>query len=77
MLEQKELIDTSILSQISSSLKIPVEGFQNFEEEQAVNIISNTFYIEKDACIGNAKPTFNINPIEELKKTSRRKDYFV
>ncbi|WP_432671149.1 XRE family transcriptional regulator [Flavobacterium sp. SM2513] len=73
MLEQKEVIDTTILTQISSSLKIPVEAFQNFDEEQAVNIISNTFNIEKDAYIGNAKPTFNINPIEELKKLHEEK----
>jgi len=62
MLEQKDVIEDDILKQISNSLKIPVEAFQNFDEEQAVNIISNTFNIEKDAYIGNAKPVFNINP---------------
>nr|MBU3862514.1 XRE family transcriptional regulator [Flavobacterium sp. MC2016-06] len=55
------------------SLKIPVEAFQNFDEEQAVNIISNTFNIEKDAYIGNAKPVFNINPLDELKKLHEEK----
>ena len=73
MLEQKEVIDPTVLTQISSSLKIPVEAFQNFDEEQAVNIIANTFNIEKDAYIGNAKPTFNINPIDELKKLHEEK----
>lgn len=42
MLEEKEIIENSLLKQISNSLKIPVEAFQNFDEEQAVNIISNT-----------------------------------
>lgn len=73
MLEQKDVIEEDMLRQISNALKIPVEAFQNFDEEQAVNIISNTFNIEKDAYIGNAKPTFNINPIDELKKLHEEK----
>jgi len=68
LLEQKESIDAGLLAQISAALKIPVEAIQNFDEEQAVNIIANTFNIDKDAYIGNSSPTFNINPIEELKK---------
>lgn len=39
LLEQKETIDTPLLQQISAALKIPVEAFQNFDEEQAVNAI--------------------------------------
>ena len=73
MLEQKDVIEDDILDQISHALKIPVEAFQNFDEEQAVNIISNTFNIEKDAYIGNAKPVFNINPLDELKKLHEEK----
>ncbi len=73
MLEQKDVIEESLLKQISAVLKIPVEAFQSFDEEHAVNIISNTFNIEKDAYIGNAKPTFNINPLEELKKLHEEK----
>ncbi|MEO6176631.1 MAG: helix-turn-helix transcriptional regulator [Flavobacterium circumlabens] len=73
MLEQRDIIEEDILNQISDKLKIPVEAFQNFDEEQAVNIISNTFNIEKDAYIGNAKPVFNINPLEELKKLHEEK----
>ena len=73
MLEQKDVIEDDMLRQISNVLKIPVEAFQNFDEEQAVNIISNTFNIEKDAYIGNAKPVFNINPLDELKKLHEEK----
>ncbi len=43
LIEQKETIEENLLRQISSVLKIPVEAFQNFDEEQAVNIIANTF----------------------------------
>ncbi|MDR6764010.1 transcriptional regulator with XRE-family HTH domain [Flavobacterium sp. 2755] len=73
LLEQKDVIEDNLLKQISTVLKIPVEAFKNFDEEQAVNIISNTFNIEKDAYIGNAKPVFNINPLEELKKLHEEK----
>ena len=44
LLEQKDIIEDSLLARISEVLKIPVEAFQNFDEEQAINIISNTFH---------------------------------
>ncbi len=43
LLEQKESIETDLLKEISEVLHIPVEAFKNFDEEQAVNVISNTF----------------------------------
>jgi transcriptional regulator with XRE-family HTH domain len=64
LLEQKETIDTPLLAQIAAVLKIPVEAFQNFDEEQAVNIIANKFdngsvgYQKNDSC------TFH--PIEKI-----------
>jgi transcriptional regulator with XRE-family HTH domain len=64
LLEQKETIDTPLLQQISALLKIPVEAIQNFDEEQAVNIIANTF---NDSAMLNAinhNPTFH--PIDKL-----------
>ena len=73
MLEQKDVIEDDILDQISNALKIPVEAFQNFDEEQAVNIISNTFdngsvlygYQRNDNC------TFH--PIDQLLKLHEEK----
>ena len=64
MLEQKDIIEDNILRQISNALKIPVEAFENFDEEQAVNIISNTF--DNGAFLNTGhSPTFNVNPIEK------------
>ncbi|MWB95180.1 helix-turn-helix domain-containing protein [Flavobacterium sp. GA093] len=63
MLEQKDVIEDNLLKQISAVLKIPVEAFQNFDEEQAVNIISNTFNDQSNGY--NYYPTFNINPVEK------------
>lgn len=42
-LEQKESIDPALLEEISKVLKVPVEAIKNFDEEAAINIISNTF----------------------------------
>lgn len=65
LLEQKEAIEPIVLKQISEALKIPVEAFQNFDEEQAVNIIANTFTDFKDGASAiNIKPVFN--PIEAI-----------
>lgn len=63
-LEQKETVEENILAQVSEILKIPVEAFQKFDEEQAVNIISNTF--NKEAFIANSGGTFHFNPVEKL-----------
>lgn len=71
LLEQRETIEVPLLQQISSLLKIPIEAFQNFDEEQAINVISNTF--NDKAFIGNDGGTFNINPIEEIKKLHEEK----
>ncbi|QGK76839.1 helix-turn-helix domain-containing protein [Flavobacterium sp. SLB02] len=64
MLEQKDVIEDNILKQISNSLKIPVEAFQNFDEEQAVNLISCNF--SDNAMFNNRIEVFNNNPIDKL-----------
>jgi transcriptional regulator with XRE-family HTH domain len=65
MLEQKDVIEENLLKQISAVLKIPVEAFQNFDEEQAINIISNTF--DNGAFLNTGySPTFNTNPIDKI-----------
>jgi len=66
LLEQKETIDPALLQQISSALKIPAEAIQNFDEEQAVNIIANTASFEncQQPAFFNHNPTFQ--PIEKL-----------
>jgi transcriptional regulator with XRE-family HTH domain len=64
LLEQKETIDPTILKQISAALKIPAEAIQNFDEEQAVNIIANTF---DNGAIGyNRAEIQNFNPVDKL-----------
>ncbi|MCJ8498131.1 helix-turn-helix domain-containing protein [Chryseobacterium salipaludis] len=71
LLEQKEVVEDPLLKKISEVLKIPVEAFQNFDEEQAINIISNTF--NDEAFIGNSGGTYNINPLQEMIKLHEEK----
>ena len=65
LLEQKETIEPTILQQVATALKIPAEAIQNFDEEQAVNIISNTF---NDEAFSNSfnYGTMHFHPIDKL-----------
>ncbi len=77
LLEQKESIDRALLEQISEVLKIPVEAFQKFDEEQAVNIISNTINNHDQSAVIQYNPVFNplekwLEALEENKKLYER-----
>ncbi len=62
MLEQKESIEPGLLEQVARALKVPREAIENFDEEKALNIISNTFH---EAAFINSSGTFNVNPVEK------------
>ncbi len=68
LLEQKETIDTPLLQKISALLKIPVEAIQNFDEENAISVIANTFTDSfnnsSNAFAYNNNCTFN--PLDKL-----------
>lgn len=79
LLEQKEEIEESLLRQVAGVLKVPAEAIKNFNEEKAVNIISNSFTSHDNATglIYNQNPTFNpldklIESLEENKKLYER-----
>ncbi len=71
LLEQKEIIEDPLLQKISEVLKIPVEAFQNFDEEEAVNVIANTFGDHSIGYQKNDNPIFN--PIEQVLKLHEEK----
>ena len=52
-----------MLEKIAGVLKVPVDALNNFDEEAAINVMSNTF---NDSSVLNAnyKPTFN--PIDKV-----------
>ncbi|MBV4355514.1 helix-turn-helix domain-containing protein [Pinibacter aurantiacus] len=66
LLEQKETIEPDILLLVSTALNIPVEVFQNLDEEQAINVISNTANFDhcQQPSFFNSNPTFN--PIDMI-----------
>jgi len=76
LLEQKDVIEEAILQKISEILHIPVEAFQNFDEEQAINIIANTVNTVNDNATGQLfqiNPTINtsemwLEALEEIKR---------
>ena len=67
LLEQREKIDNDILEQVAAILKIPAEAIRNFDENQAINIISNTFDN------GSAIYQTNNNPIDKLMQLHEEK----
>lgn len=53
LMEAREQVNAALLARVSEILKIPVEAFQNFDDENAVNVIASTF---NDSAVAN---TFN------------------
>lgn len=66
LLEQKDIIEDPLLKKISEVLKIPVEAFQNFDEEAAINVISNTFTSNDTSTLNAVNPYCTFNPIDKV-----------
>jgi transcriptional regulator with XRE-family HTH domain len=66
LLEQKDTIDLPLLQQIAAALNLPVEAFQNFDEEQAVNVIANTFTSNDTSTLNAINPNCTFNPLDKM-----------
>ena len=66
LLEQKEVLEPEVLYMVAKVLNIPERAIQNFDEEQAVNIIANTFSLDNGSIFNahNSNPVFH--PIDKL-----------
>jgi transcriptional regulator with XRE-family HTH domain len=64
LLEQKEVIEPEVLDQVAKALKVPAEAIKNFDEENAINIISNNSF---ENCEQPASIFYNstINPVDK------------
>jgi transcriptional regulator with XRE-family HTH domain len=64
LLEAKDKLEAGILEDVAKALKVPVEAIQNFDEERAVNIISNNSF---DNCEQPASVFYNstINAVDK------------
>src|SRR5258706_12485857 len=63
LLEAKETIEPQILEEVAKALKVPAEAIKNFDEEQAINFIANTF---NQSGLFNRDSTLNFNPIDKV-----------
>src|ERR1700712_530531 len=62
LLEQREVVDPSILEEVAKALKVTSDAIKNFSEDAAINIVSNTFSDFNDNAIASAmnyQCTFN------------------
>ncbi len=62
-LEQKEALDAEILGKIAAVLKVPVDAIKNFDEQAAINVISNTFH---DNSANNVNYHCTFNPLDKV-----------
>ncbi len=71
LLEQKEVLEPEVLYMVAKALKIPETAIKNFDEEQAVNIIANTFEMGSIGYQQNHNPVFN--PLEAIQRLHQEK----
>jgi len=66
--ESKEILDDKVLEKIAGFLKVPTEAIKNFDEENAISVIANTFTDSfnnsSNAFAYNNNCTFN--PIDKM-----------
>lgn len=65
-LEAKEEIDDKTITSIAAYLKVPVEAIKNFDEEAAVNIISNNFSSYDTSTLNAVNHHCSFNPIDKI-----------
>ena len=66
-LEQKEVIDDETLNKVAGVLNIPVEAIKNMTDENAINIVANTFTSHDTSTLNlnvNYHPTFD--PMDKI-----------
>jgi transcriptional regulator with XRE-family HTH domain len=67
LLEQKEEVEDHIIEEISAALKISAEAIKKFNDESAINIVSNSFSDFHDHSVASAMNyQCNFNPIDKI-----------
>lgn len=64
LLEQREMIDDLLLDKLSEVMKVPVQAFRNFDDEQAINIIADNFQDDAVAYAQQYKCVYN--PLDKI-----------
>lgn len=66
LLEQKDVIEEDLLSQVAKVLKVPVEAIKNFDENAAVSVIANTFTSNDNSTLNAVNNYCSFNPIDKI-----------
>lgn len=66
LMEQKEVLDAPMLQKVAEILKVPKEAIESFDEEAAVNVISNTFTSNDSSTMNAVNPYCTFNPIDKV-----------
>ena len=66
LLEQKEVVDDVLLEQVAKVLKVPKEAIKKFDEQAAVNIITNTINNHDNSSVYG---TYHFSPLDEWKES--------
>lgn len=69
LLEQTETVEKQVLEQVAKILNVPTQAIENFDEEQAINVIANTYSFQdfKDNAVASGfsyQPSFN--PLDKM-----------
>jgi transcriptional regulator with XRE-family HTH domain len=72
LLEQKDSVEPLLLQQVADALKIPADVFKSFDEEQAVNVISNTFTSHDTSTLNAINPNCTFNPLDKVMELFER-----
>ena len=68
-LEQKEALDKDMLEKVASALKVSPEAIKNFNEENTINIFSNTYHDQSSSIYNNFNPLEKyVEQVEENKR---------
>lgn len=67
-IEKKEILEVETLQKLAQAMNVSQDAIENFSEEAAVNVISNTFNShDNSTAIASAyNSTLNFNPIEKI-----------
>jgi len=65
-MEENERVEDEVLEQVAKILKVPVEAIKNFDEQAAINIISNTFSSNDNSTLNAINSNCTFNPIDKL-----------
>ena len=66
LLEAKEEIEPALLQQVATVLKVPPEAIENFDEQAALNVISNTFNSHDNSTLNAISHQCTFNPLDKL-----------